>query len=606
MCINKKMVLFMTLFNFLWSLLYIILFQLSITMLVYLVFYAKKSALLNSFIFFHIVTMLWTLHAILYITAASFIKDDDKLTFAFSLINGKLGMFVGGFAGLAWLLFSLNYIGWEQVKKKHILLAFITPTVILYISMLLNRYHFLFFAADGDFGILYWIHAIISYSYSLAGFIVLMIYAFSQERYERNRTLLLVIAYLIPFIYLLSREITVYLLKMPQKFPPYITMAPLAFSAATAFITFIIARYRFLNIKPMAVNKIVDNLDRAVLIVDGSNKVINMNRSFIEIFAVGETVRHNDSIAFLNDYIGRHMEDLPSNYAILSVINSHSGEFFQGELTMTESLKKYYEVIIQPIREDRGILGRIISFDDVTLIHDTMEQLEEKNETLSYLNRELLDKNKQLHHYASAVEELAIANERQRLSRDVHDTLGHTMTVLITQLKVADILCDTNIKEAKKKINETILIAKDGLNELRKSIMDLTLGKLAENDIEAALAQLINDFRTTGMNVDAVINGPRAMLPSRYVQTLFRLCQEALTNSLRHGKADHVDIVLNFANDTVKVLIKDNGLGARNIVKGFGLKGMEERIAALGGTIHYGSDGESGFNIFVELPVAEA
>ena len=592
----------MTLFNFVWSLIYVILFQLSVTMLVYLLFYAKKSALLNSFIFYHIITMLWTLHAILYITAVCFISDEGTFSVAMSIINGYLGVFIGGFTGLAWLLFSLNYIGWIQAKKIRTLLLLLAPTVILYIAMLLNNYHHLFFTVNGGLGILYWAHAIVSYSYSMAGFIALALYALKQEKYERNRTLLLIIAYLIPLLYLLSKEITVFLLKMPQMFPNYITLAPFAFFAATAFITFIIARYRFLNVTPMAINKIVDNLDRAIIVMDASYKVINVNRSFVEIFSSGKSVRHNDSIAFLNDYIGKHMENIPANYAVLAAINSNTTDFFKGELTINIASRKYYEVVVQPVREDIGILGRIVSFDDITLIKNTMEQLEEKNETLSYLNGQLQDKNEQLRNYASTAEELAIMKERQRFSRDVHDTLGHTMTVMITQLKVADILCETDMKEARQKIKGTISAAKDGLNELRKSIMGLTPGKLEENDIEAAVAQLITDFKATGMKIDVTINGSYSTLPSEHIQALFRLCQEALTNSLRHGKADHVDIVFNFINGMAKVLIKDNGCGCKNIKKGYGLKGMEERVLSLGGQIHYGSDGENGFNIFVELP----
>jgi signal transduction histidine kinase len=132
--------------------------------------------------------------------------------------------------------------------------------------------------------------------------------------------------------------------------------------------------------------------------------------------------------------------------------------------------------------------------------------------------------------------------------------------------------------------------------------MGLIPDKLSDNNLEAAVIQLIKDFKSTGMKIDVAVNGSYTILPTDHLQALFRLCQEALTNALRHGKADQIDIVMNFTESRVKVLITDNGVGCRKIVKGYGLTGMEERITGLGGTIHYGSDGESGFNIFVELP----
>lgn len=596
----------MTLFNFVWSMTFLTLLLLSIGLLVYLLVSAKKSSLLSSFIFFHVMTTLWTLHSILSICIDSFVREEKFYKIASGIIYGKPGMFIGGFTGLAWLLFTLSYVSWKHAKKKKFVILLSLPTIILFLSMLTNNYHHLFFGIKNYYGVLFWVHAIISYTYSLTGFVVLAQYALRQEKYERKRTMLLFAAYLIPMFYLIGEKNILNLLGITSKYPRFITLTPLTFFAASALIILIIAKYRFLNISPMASNKIVENLSMAVIIVDTSHKVINMNRSLLENFSGGRTVRHNDTIAFLNDFIGKNMEDIPDNYAILSAINSISTELFKGVLTLKTPSRKCYEVVVQPVMEENGMLGRIIAFDDNTQINLAMELLEEKNEILSDLNNQLLDKNDQLKLYAATAEELAIVKERQRFTRDVHDTLGHTMTVLITQLKVAEILCNSNPQAARVKLNETLLMAKEGLNELRKSIMGIAPGRLIDNNIEASVLKLINDFKSTGMKIDVAVNGMFDSLPEDQVQALFRLCQEALTNSLRHGRATHVDIVMNTADGKLKVLIKDNGIGCRQIKRGFGLYGMEQRIASFGGTIHYGSDGENGFNIFVELPGRDA
>lgn len=592
----------MSLYNFIWALVYALLFQLSLAMLIYLAISAKKSALLYSFFFFHIITMLWILHSFLSVMAVCYLTDLKLYSIAYTVLYHYYGLSIVGLTGLSWLIFCLNYVGWKYSRNGYALLLLAAPLLLLYPALFVRNLHSLFFVENYSFGPLFWVHTAISFSYSVIGFAVLLAYSLRQEKYERRRTLILTAAYMVPMAYLLYSNCILYAFSLPRFLPQHISLAPIGFFVSTILILFIIARYRFLNITPMAVNKIVDNLDSAVLIVDAVYKVINMNRSFVETFSGGKPVKHNDTIAFLNDFIARHMENIPDSYAVLSAINSNSINFFKGELILNLPERKYYEAVVQPVRDNTGILGKIITFDDITLMKNAMQELKEKNETLSDLNGQLLDKNRQLRNYAATAEELAIMKERQRFSREAHDILGHTMTVIITQLKVADLLCETDVTEARSKIRESVSIAKDGLNELRKSIMGLIPDKLSGNNLEAAVIQLIKDFKSTGMKIDVAVNGSYTILPTDHLQALFRLCQEALTNALRHGKADQIDIVMNFTESRVKVLITDNGVGCRKIVKGYGLTGMEERITGLGGTIHYGSDGESGFNIFVELP----
>jgi len=572
-------------------------------MLVYFLFYAKKSALLYSYVFFHVMTILWVLNSILSITVTLYVKNIDILIVFNRFIYGYMGVFIGGATGLSWLLFALNYAGWKYAQKAKYIMLICLPDSLLYLGLLTNRSHFLFFRSDSTFGILYWVHTFISYSASIIGFIVLANYARKHEKYEKNRTLLLMTAYMIPLAVLLYQDVVAHIFPLRQILPHYLSFAPFAFFAASALVTFTITKYRFLNITPIASNNIVENLSMAVLIVDSTHRVINMNKSFLEIFSEGRKIRHNETIAFLNDFISRKMVDTPSNYAVLNAINSVGRDNYTGELILNIPERKYYVVSVRPIVEKAGILGRIITFDDNTQIKTAMDQLEDKNNTLSYLNEQLIEKNDQLKYYAHTAEELAVVKERQRFSRDAHDTLGHTMTVLITQLKVAEILCKTNAAAAREKITESLLVAREGLHELRRSIMGIAPGKLSEDNIKSSILNLINDYKSAGMKIDVTVNGDFESLHEDLIHALFRLLQEALTNSLRHGRATHVDIVMNSADDKLKVLIKDNGIGCKNIKKGFGLKGMEQRISVFNGTVHYGSDGENGFNIFVEVPV---
>lgn len=585
---------------FIWVVIYIVVIQLSLTILFYLFFQAKRNALLFSFAFVHLITILWTLRALLVLVVVSYIKDQNQLLAAFDLINWKLGVFVGAFIGLAWLMFSLNYVEWKLSKNKKVILLLAAPSVCFFIVAVTNNYHHLFMK-DFSPGIFYWMHVLIKYGYIITGFFVLVKYAIKQNGPELKRTVLLMISYCLPFVSSIINEYRLEILHI-KPILGYYDPAPIGFFIGTVFITLIIHKYRFLNIKTIALNKIVDNLKQAIIIVDHFNKVVGMNRSFIDVFLSARQIKHDVNIVFLNKFFENSMDNHQEIHEIVRIINSNSQESFQGELKLVKPDLRYYDLVIYPILGNGKVLGRIISFDDITKIKRVMAELEKKNDDLSGLNNELVSKNEQLRDYAVAVEELAVIKERNRFSRDVHDTLGHTMTVLITQLQVIGIICDQEPNKVKGIIREILNTAKDGLNELRRSISGLRPGKLNGNNLDEAINKLITDFGATGMKIDFLVNGECNNMNSEYYHVIFRICQEALTNSLRHGKAKHVDIVLNYIDGRVKVLIKDDGCGCIKINKGFGLTGMEERVINLGGIIHYGSDGEKGFNIFFELP----
>ncbi|MDP4091551.1 MAG: histidine kinase, partial [Bacillota bacterium] len=107
----------------------------------------------------------------------------------------------------------------------------------------------------------------------------------------------------------------------------------------------------------------------------------------------------------------------------------------------------------------------------------------------------------------------------------------------------------------------------------------------------------------TGMKVELTADKLDNVLTSNQADVIYRVCKEALTNSLRHGKAEHVSIIFKLVEKNIKLFIFDDGCGCREISLGLGLKGMRERVQEEKGSIAYGSDGEKGFNIHVELPV---
>lgn len=226
------------------------------------------------------------------------------------------------------------------------------------------------------------------------------------------------------------------------------------------------------------------------------------------------------------------------------------------------------------------------------------------NITLS-LNQELKIANIKLTEYASTIEEIAVLKERNRLARDVHDTLGQTLSILITLLQVSLLSCKRDIKETEEQLNKAILITSNGLNELRQSISGLTSAKQVENNLFDILEKLVTHFECSGLRVDLSVNRIELNIDKSYTEVIYRICQEALTNSIKHGKATESSIILKFSENIIKLFIFDNGIGCKKLCveKGFGLQGMQQRVKALNGDIKFGSDGKKGFNIHVEIPL---
>ncbi|MCX7747614.1 MAG: sensor histidine kinase [Clostridia bacterium] len=223
-------------------------------------------------------------------------------------------------------------------------------------------------------------------------------------------------------------------------------------------------------------------------------------------------------------------------------------------------------------------------------------------EELHQKNSELLSANKKLKEYAESIEELAVVKERNRFARQIHDTLGHTMALLLAVLEVSSINLKKDPEKAEQKLLEATGMAREGLKELRRSISGLDNGKIEAENLIQSLKKLFADFESAGMNIDFTIQGIFDYKDPNYSDALYKTCLEALTNSLRHGKAKNVSIILKFFSDGMKLFIIDDGIGCKAIEKGFGLTGMEQRIQELKGKIHFGSDGENGFNIQIEIP----
>lgn len=226
---------------------------------------------------------------------------------------------------------------------------------------------------------------------------------------------------------------------------------------------------------------------------------------------------------------------------------------------------------------------------------------------LSVVNRknsELLSQNLHIKEHTAAIEESAAAQERKRIAGDVHDSVGHTMAVIISLIGVCTLACQKkDMETVKHKLDDMMRAALKGQNELKHSVQGILLNSWESLGIVQSIHSLIKGFEKTGVKVDFTVEGYESSAAAVHSKVIYRVCFEGLTNALKHGRAKQVNILLSFTENIISLYIIDDGIGCKEIKKDTGLLGMEERVFKSGGRITFGSDGEKGFNIHVEIPL---
>lgn len=218
---------------------------------------------------------------------------------------------------------------------------------------------------------------------------------------------------------------------------------------------------------------------------------------------------------------------------------------------------------------------------------------------------QLVEANKQLRKYALANEKLAQTQERNRLARELHDTLAHTLSSVSVQLEATKALFDRDPAEAKKMLGQTLMNTKNGLTETRRALVDLRSSELESYGLTQAIRNMGNSAAERGgFKISFHMDKGMDVLSDEIGHCLYRTTQEALENTLRHANAKNVSINLLFDEDAIKLQVIDdgNGFDAKEVKKEhLGIRGMRERVEMLGGTFTIDSDPTSGSEITVVL-----
>ncbi len=212
---------------------------------------------------------------------------------------------------------------------------------------------------------------------------------------------------------------------------------------------------------------------------------------------------------------------------------------------------------------------------------------------------------RRLRRHAAAMEQLAVSRERNRMARDLHDTLAHSLSALNVQLEALRTLMTNDPAAAQAAVDEIAELARHGLEESRNAIQALRSDPVETLGLTGALRETIQALQTrSGLQVNLSTAGEESHVTPEEAQALYRIAEEALSNVERHAEAQRVDVRLDFGANQIDLVVRDDGTGFDpEIVKQerYGLTGMRERADMIGAEIDITNSPEGGTEVWCFL-----
>ncbi|WP_447038185.1 sensor histidine kinase [Streptomyces sp. DSM 118878] len=314
------------------------------------------------------------------------------------------------------------------------------------------------------------------------------------------------------------------------------------------------------------------------------------------------------------------VETLPANFAMLVIIYTAAtdGAKWASRFALIGGLCAAPLAMMRWPQGDLGVVGtifvtafQIVPFALAWVLGDSVRTRR------AYL-AQLEERADRLEREREAQSKVAVAAERARIARELHDVVAHNVSVMVVQADGAAYVLDAAPDQAKKALETISGTGRQALAEMRRLLGVLRTGEPEEGseyvpqpDVEQ-LDELIEQVRTSGLPVDYKVEGTPRPLPSGVELTAYRIVQEALTNTRKHGgEKAGASVRLVYFDDGLGLLVEDDGKGAPHELyedggadgRGHGLIGMRERVGMVGGTLDAGPRPGGGFRISALLPL---
>ncbi|MGW5734907.1 MULTISPECIES: sensor histidine kinase [Streptomyces] len=354
----------------------------------------------------------------------------------------------------------------------------------------------------------------------------------------------------------------------------------------------------------------------AALVVVGMSVVVALRRKFVEKMLILAVVLGVAQLVF-------DVRTMPADFAMLVIIYTASadGEKWASRFALIGGLCAAPLSSLRWPEENIGVFGSIL-FTVFQMVPFALAWvLGDSIRTRRAYFAQLEERADRLEKERAAQSKVAVAAERARIARELHDVVAHNVSVMVVQADGAAYVLDTAPDQAKQALETISGTGRQALAEMRRLLGVLRTGEHQESgeyvpqpDVEQ-LDELIEQVRTAGLPVDFKVEGTPRPLPSGVELTAYRIVQEALTNTRKHGGENTgASVRLVYFDDGLGLLVEDDGKGAPHELyedggadgSGHGLIGMRERVGMVGGTLDAGPRPGGGFRISALLPLKPA
>ncbi len=487
-------------------------------------------------------------------------KTDNEL--AISYILGNIGIC---FIGCCWYYFAVLYVGSRFSMAKKLIPAMLS--LFHFIMVVTNNKHHLYYAEFSanniEHGMFFYSNVVTTYILVVLG-AVLLYRNIIKNGDNKSAKALIIASVLIPVLMNL-----VYLTGIIKV---SFDITPLGFAVSGIFVLLATIKYRFLEVNITAFDVILSDVSDGVAIFAKNSKCTYINKAFCELLDIEEKRLKRINISLVLNKI--------------SELDCQE----KSELLFSDENGRYIQ--IQIYQSDKAEMKQI-----------SIEQLQENN-IIVFMAKdmsryyELLKSTREL---AVANERLILEQERNRIAQQVHDTAGHTLTMIQSYMKLAAV---SNNKNENEKVGEYLEEAKQlssqGIRELRQSINQLR--RQAEFElVTQGVMQLAQQVKE--ISVEVTVQGEDSEKYSHLSKILYDCVRETITNTLKYANATKMEIVLRFNESVIELIIGDDGQGCESIKENNGIQGIRERIEKANGTVKFISGIDEGFLTRIRVPI---
>lgn len=505
--------------------------------------------------------------------------NDNKLTFLFIscqltivlwLVSNLLNIFsnnthqlwigymIGNtgisFFGPLWLMLSAEYVNaGKRLSRIMNLMPCISILSICIIATnpIHHKYYAYFKINDVRYGPLFYVFQAIYYICIVTGITMICLKHTRRQDQISKQSFLVILSAAIP--------LAVNTLTLTGIIRSRFSLTPLFFVVSSLLILIALGKYGLLNINNIAFKDTIQNINNGVIIFDINDTVSYKNNYADKLPFISKILTLSDLISQIEKITGAEFN---SNFESAEIL--YNNEYY--------ILKQSYSA-----NTSGNKVARVVTVSNVTEYHEL----------------------------ATAEKKLSLEHERNRIAQEMHDSAGHTFTMISSLAKLVRFEAEKDEPSFKKifeNISEIDGLSRSGVTQLR-----CTINNLRDDEFMSSVVKAVQTVTTAvrGVDVDLCIQGEEDERYSFCIKEIYDSCRETVTNALRYSEATRIDIILKFLPERVELHILDNGIGCDDISENNGLRGIRERTEALGGTVKFSSLNGEGFKTTIKIPVKE-